>query len=274
MKKLTYEVQSDQLIKDFIKLNISKKFYRYIKRNGYYIILNGKKTEAYLECKKGDILDIFYNEGELKDDHAYDHPIEILYETKNYMILYKEKGLKTIPTGYNDFKSLYNAIIFYYQKNNINKTIHFINRLDKDTEGILLVAKDKITANRLSLNLDNIKRYYIAYVEGVFDNKEGVIDKPIKKGEGIKREVNTFGKEAITYYRVLKEKNDNTYLELSLKTGRCHQIRVHLSSINHPIVGDPLYGRGDDLHLCSYKIEFMDNDNLIKIVKYPKWYKI
>lgn len=275
MKKVEYEVDLRQPIKDFIKLNISKKFYRYIKRNGYYITLNDEVIEAYKMCEVGDKLTIFYNEEAICDDHLYEFDIDVLYECEEYMVIYKPKGLKTIPTGYNDFKSLYNAILYYYKKNNINKTIHFINRLDKDTEGILVVAKDKMSANYLSKHLDEVNRYYLAYVCGILDNKEGSINKPIKKGEGIKRIISEDGKEAITHYRVLKEVNDNSILELKLDTGRCHQIRVHLSSIDHPILGDPLYGDGDDLHLCSYKIEFSDmNNKNISIIKYPSWYKI
>lgn len=274
MKKLEYIVSEKCEIKEFIKLNISKKFYRYIKRNGYYITLNDKVIEAYKICDVGDKLSIFYNEESISDNHLYEVDIDILYECDEYMIIYKPKGLKTIPTGYNDFKSLYNAILYYYKKNNINKTIHFINRLDKDTEGILVVAKDKISANYLSKHLDDINRFYLAYVCGILDVKEGAINKPIKKDEGIKRVINEDGKAAITNYKVLYEVNGNSILELKLDTGRCHQIRVHLSSIGHPIVGDPLYGDGDDLHLCSYKIEFSDmNNKYISIIKYPSWYK-
>jgi len=190
------------------------------------------------------------------------------------MILYKEKGLKTIPTGYNNFISLYNAILYYYKENNMNNTIHFINRLDKDTEGLLIVAKDKYSANILSKQLDKIDKYYLAIVEGN-TNDNGIINLPISKSDNMKREVNDSGKESITQYKKISNIGPNTLLELKLHSGRCHQIRVHLSHIGNPILGDPIYGSGNDLHLCSYHLSFINpfNNEPIDIIKYPEWYK-
>lgn len=275
MKKIKYEIKEDILIKDFIKNNISKKFYRYIKRNGYKLYRNDKEVLNYELVHNNDILTIEYKDSITTDNNLYEMDLDILYETDYLMVIYKPKGLKTIPTGYNDFKSLYNGILYYYKKNNIEKTIHFINRLDKDTEGLLLVAKDKLMANMLSKDLKNIDRYYYAYVEGILKNKKGIINSPIKKSDnGIKREVSFLGKEAITEYEVLKELDGNSILNIHLETGRCHQIRVHLSSIGHPIIGDNLYGLGNDLHLASYRIKFKDpvNNKMIDIIKNPGWW--
>ena len=147
------------------------------------------------------------------------------------------------------------------KKNNIeDSTIHFINRLDKDTEGLLIVAKDKYSASILSKNLSNIKKCYKAICCGII-HSDGEIHTSIKKDVGIKRIVSDDGKPSITKYKVLKYIEDNTLLDIEIMTGRCHQIRVHLQSIGHPILGDPLYGEGDMLHLTSYKIEFNDPFN-------------
>ncbi len=275
MKELEFKIEYDSILKDYIKENVSRKFMRHLKNMNAKYILNGVDVKNYTNVYKGDTLKVQYEPDELEYINTKDISLDILYETGEYMIINKPKGLKTIPTGYNDFNSLYNAILNYYQKNNMKNTIHFINRLDKDTEGILLVAKDKYSANVLTKNLDNITRLYQALVEGVVDS-DGVINAPIKKDSGIKRVVDFGGKESITTYKVLEKYSDKTLLELRLYTGRCHQIRVHLSYIGHPIVGDPIYSNGDDLHLCSYRINFVDpfNNKEIDLKINPSWRKL
>lgn len=255
MKRIEYIVEYDSIIKDYIKEKESRKFLRHLKALDVEYKLNGNMVRSHIEIKKGDHLELIYKDDVIRDNNFYDYPLDIVYDCPEYMILNKPRGLKTIPTGYNDFKSLYNAILFYYKKNNISNTIHFINRLDKDTEGLLIVAKDKRSAHTMSSMLKEINKYYLALCEGIID-KDGIISAPIKRGVGIKREIGKDGKEAKTYYKVLKHIGNNTLLELKLDSGRCHQIRLHLSSIGHPIVGDVLYGIKGDLHLTSYKLEF------------------
>lgn len=257
MKELKLEIAYDATLKEYIKDNISRKFARHLKNMNVLYFLNDIEVKNYCLVSKGDILKIVYEQDVSSDINYYDIPLDILYECEEYIIINKPSGLKTIPTGYNDFSSLYNALLLYYKKNNKQNTIHFINRLDKDTEGILIVAKDKYSALVLSKMLDNINRYYLALVEGVIE-KDGTIEAPIKKDNNQKRVVDKDGKESITTYKVLKKYEDKTLLELKLYTGRCHQIRVHLSYIGHPIVGDVIYGSGCNLHLCSYKLNFID----------------
>ncbi len=274
MRTLEFEIKNEIIIKEFIKQNISKKFYRYLKRSNYTLFLNGKTTMSHFKAYSGDILRIEYVENNIEDTNYYPMDLDIIYEDDDFMVLYKPSGLKTIPTGYNDFKSLYNALLYYYKENNIKGTIHFINRLDKDTEGILLVAKNKITANIFSKDLNNIKRKYITQVTGIVC-EDGKISLPIKKcDDSIKRIVSSDGKKSITNYKVLSHNNDSTFLEVSLETGRCHQIRVHMAYINHPIVGDVLYGSGNGLMLCSYCIKFKNprNNKMMEFKRYPRWY--
>lgn len=273
MRRLEYNIIEDIIIKDFIKVNISKKFYRYLKRVGYKLYLNNKLVNNYDKAFVGDILLITYNEDNVIDEHYYKLDLDIIYECNDFLVIYKPSGLKTIPTGHNDFISLYNALLYYYKINNIKCTIHFINRLDKDTEGLLLVAKNKITANLFSKDLNNISRKYLSIVEGIISN-DGYVNVAIKKGEGIKRIVDDSGKYSLTKYKVLKYLDNNTLLELELSTGRCHQIRVHMSFIGHPIVGDSLYGNGFNLYLCSYYIKLKNpfNNEILEFKKYPKWF--
>lgn len=260
MKTIEYKVLYNSIVKDYIKENVSKKFLRHLKNMNVKYYLNDRLVKNYEEIYKDDILRIEYEEDNIKDNHLYDIPLNILYEDNHYMVLNKPSGLKTIPTGYNDFKSLYNAVLSYFIKNKIDGTIHFINRLDKDTEGLLIVAKDKYSAAILSKNLCNINKYYIAECSGII-KENGIIDAPIKKGDGIKRVVDSTGKKSITEYEVIRIKDNTTILKLKLLSGRCHQIRVHLSSIGHPIIGDSLYGSGTKLHLTSYILDFVDPFN-------------
>lgn len=271
--RLEYKVDREISIKEYIVDAVSRKFFRHLKTLNVKYYVNGTEKRSHEILKNGDILEIIYDDDIIDDPNVYEMDIDILYQNDDFMIINKPKGLKSIPTGYNDFKSLYNAINYYFKKNNINQTIHFINRLDKDTEGILVVAKNKYMASILSANLDNINRYYLALVEGDIKD-DGKIDMPIsRESSGIKRMVDDSGKESITEYKVLKRYGDKTLLELHLLSGRCHQIRVHMSYIGHPIVGDPLYGNGDNLHLTSYKIEMVNptNNELINISIDPSW---
>lgn len=270
--KLEYISDSEIEIRDFIKNNISRKFKRSLKALNPKYFINDIEAYNYSKMNKGDRLTIIYDDKSSSDKNYYDIDIDVVYETENYMIINKPRGLKSIPTGYNNFESLYNAILSYYKKNNIVGTVHLINRLDKDTEGLLLVCKNKISASIMSKNLDNINRWYLALVSGVLEG-EGVISKPIKRAEGIKREVSLDGKESTTTYEALNNDGKNTLVRLHLLSGRCHQIRVHMSSIGHPVVGDALYGEGCDLHLTSYKIELTDpytNEKIVKEIK-PTW---
>ena len=255
--RLEYEIFEDIVIRDFILSNTSRKFKRFLKRINASYYINDLPAKNYQTLHKGDILIVEYDDQIVDANHIVDMPLDILYEDDYYMVINKPRGLKTIPTGFNDFNSLYNGILSYYKKNNINKTIHIINRLDKDTEGLLLVCKDKYTALEMSKDIKAIKRLYLAYVEGELKGS-GDINIPISITEGIKRKAGESGKESLTHYKALKYDGFKTLVELSLETGRTHQIRVHMKYLGHPIVGDPLYGSGEKLCLCSYKIEFVN----------------
>ena len=255
--RLEYKIDKDSIVRDFFEENTSRKFKRFLKRVGAAYFINSSPANNYDVLKSGDILVVEYDDIATSDEHFNDIELDIVYEDSHYMVINKPRGLKTIPTGYNDFNSLYNGILNYYKKNNINKTVHIINRLDKDTEGLLLVCKDKFTALEASRDIKAIKRWYLEYVSGEL-NGSGDIDSKIKRIDGIKRACGDDGKESLTHYRALKYDGEKTLVELSLETGRTHQIRVHMQSIGHPIIGDPLYGDGDNLRLCSYRIEFIN----------------
>jgi len=159
---------------------------------------------------------------------------------------------------------LSHALLHYYEQHHIASTIHLVNRLDRDTSGLLIVAKHRYVHHLFSKEQrhHNIHRTYRALVHGVLPGDNGTINEPIgRKNESIiEREVRPDGQHAVTHYEVLERFNDYTYVQLKLETGRTHQIRVHLSHLGHPLLGDELYGgRRDAIErqaLHSYELNF------------------
>lgn len=271
-----YLVTKTIMVKEFIKLNISKKFYRYIKKNSVIYYINNIESQNYSELKPNDLLRIEYIQEKNSYDNILELDLKIIYEDEYLLVIDKPHGLQTIPSRRDNSNSLYNAILNYYKSKDYINSIHFINRLDKDTGGLVLVAKDKYTALLLNKSKDNINREYYAKCDGIFSKKEDrIINNIIKDEITGKRVVSNNGKVSITNYKVLFERDGYSYLQLSLETGRTHQIRVHLSNINHPIIGDKIYGEitDDILFLYSYKIEF-DHPILKKRMEFeikPLW---
>jgi 23S rRNA pseudouridine1911/1915/1917 synthase len=174
--------------------------------------------------------------------------IDVLYEDDHLIIVNKEAGIDTHPNDPNQKGTLANGIAFYYQMNGIQIRVRHIHRLDKDTSGAIIFAKHDLSHSLLdqALELRKIKRTYIAIVEGKVVHSKGKIDQPIGRDRhhATRRRISPNGQKAITHYQVEKYVSDKnlSIISLQLETGRTHQIRVHLSSINHPIIGDMLYG--------------------------------
>ncbi len=189
-------------------------------------------------------------------------PLDVVYEDGDLMILNKPAGLAVHPSpGHYDGQTLANRVVYYLIHTGQNPTFRAINRLDRGTSGLMTCAKNKLAAHRLEelLSNDGIRRTYHAVCEGTGLPPEGTIDLPIGKaeGKGIMRCVREDGQRAVTHYKVLKEQNGRTLLEIQLETGRTHQIRVHFSHLGHPLCGDFMYGqeidgmKGCALHSCA-----------------------
>ena len=211
------------------------------------IHLNGVPVTVRNQVYFGDKIEIFLPEGQSEGIPPMDIPIKILFEDENLIAVDKPTNMPTHPSKGNNLPTLANAVMGYYNGNFVFRSV---NRLDRDTSGIVIIAKNQLSAGRLSESMKKglWEKKYHALVSGILTKKEDVIDAPIERiSEGnIKREVRPDGKRAITKYKVIEERDDCSLCEISLLTGRTHQIRVHFSYIGHPLVSDFLYGTPQD----------------------------
>ncbi len=187
--------------------------------------------------------------------------LNIVKETKNYLIVNKEAGVLSIPSRYEDDDALVNRTLGYFERRGWpDLKPHVVTRLDRNTSGLVLIGKNAVAHARFSqLNKEQFVKKYWAVVHGNFSaaEEQGMIDQPIgRKGKGVKRSVTLTGQKSLTAYRVLEQVPGASLVELRLYTGRTHQIRVHMAYLGHVLYGDKLYGARDAfprqaLH-CNY----------------------
>lgn len=243
-------------------MSISMRLLYSLKKNEV-VKVNSLFLKNHDMVKKGDIIEVSL-EDEENDYAAQPMDIKALYEDEDLYVIEKPPFMVVHPTKGHQSDTLANGLIYFFKKNNIRSKIRFVNRLDRDTSGILIVAKNSYCHSVLTKDdaMHSMKKTYIAVVEGHISNDEGTLDLPIGRAQdGIKRIVDDEGQRAVTHYKVLKHLSDASLVEISLETGRTHQIRVHFSHIGHPLMGDDLYG-GDMEHIqrqalhCS-ELEFL-----------------
>ncbi len=221
-------------------------------------LVNQKKQKPSYKLKLNDIISFDKNELDnfLNPEiclEPYDFKLDIIYEDDDIIVLNKPKGILTHPTKFEQNKTLSNALLFH-TKGHISDLsgkdrLGIVHRLDKNTSGIMIAAKNNISHKNLSDQIKNktLKRKYLAIALGVFEKKQDTINKSLVHylNDDVKMKIasdNNSGLSAITKYRVIEQFKSCALVELELKTGRTHQIRVHLASINHPVFGDNLYG--------------------------------
>lgn len=220
---------------------------------GSYVSINGNRVLQNHILEENDLLKVFIVEEESSERIVpVEIPIEIIYEDEDLIVINKTADMPIHPSLNNYENSLANALMYYYQKQGKAFTHRVINRLDRDTSGLTLVAKNIISANILHEEQKQgiLKKEYFAIVEDKnHDLKEsGTIDLPIgrKDGSTIERVIDlNNGERAVTHYRVIERFDDYCYVNLNLETGRTHQIRVHMKAIGHPLLGDFLYNPSD-----------------------------
>ena len=219
-----------------------------IKNNN--VLVNNAETKPSYIVKAGDVVYINFKTAENYIPQPQDLPLDIKYEDNCMLVVNKPAGMLTHPTVSEYSDTLVNALLFNYAENLSTSNGHLrpgiVHRLDRNTSGLLMIAKNNDTYDFLKRQMQehSIVKKYFAVVNGVFDNDDGTIITNIgrnpKKPE--KMAVTEEGKEAITHYSVLERFDKHTLLEITIETGRTHQIRVHMSYIKHPIVNDTLYG--------------------------------
>lgn len=240
--------KSYKKLRDFLKAQeISS---RYIKRaiKNQEIFLNFQKVTKNHELKAKDTISLYIPDEEY-NVICQEKKLDIIYEDEDLLAVNKPGGIIVHAVGIEQEGTLSNFVGGYFQKNGIKRKVRVINRLDRDTSGLVLFAKNSMAHSVLAAQFidRSIEKIYIAAIKGYLEGR-GRIEAPIGLGEdGIKREVRSDGKMAITEYKEIGKTQEGSILRLKLLTGRTHQIRVHLKSLGHPILGDSLYEGQSDL---------------------------
>lgn len=226
------------------------------------VLVNGRTQKAKYNVKTGDIISYEEPKEEVLDYLAEDIPLDIIYEDQDVAVINKPQGMVVHPSAGHSSGTLVNALLYHIRDlSTINGIVRpgIVHRIDMDTSGLLMIAKNDQAHQALASELKDKKslRKYLAIVHGNLPNDRGVIEAPIGRSEKDRKKqaVTAKGKPAVTHFKVLERFGSYTLVELRLETGRTHQIRVHMAYIGHPLAGDPLYGprktlkgRGQFLH--------------------------
>ena len=267
---MTIKFEGDSQRLDIFLLDQLKDFTRSRIKNlitDEQVSVNGKFVKAGYMLRSGDVVDVIVPEPETSEVVAEDIPLEIIYQDSDFAIINKPKGMVVHPAVKNTSGTLVNAILYSIKDlSGINGVVRpgIVHRLDKDTSGLIVIAKNDYSHVQLSKQIatKECRRIYRAVVEGHLKEDSGEVITYIdrSKKNRLKMAVSDTGKIAHTLYKVIERFNKFDYVEFELKTGRTHQIRVHCEHLHHPIVGDKLYGAKNDKYhklgqyLHAYKL--------------------
>nr|WP_242825940.1 RluA family pseudouridine synthase [Clostridioides mangenotii] len=263
---MSYRNEETSILKDVLldKLNFSVRSLSRMKREKS-ILVNGEFEKLNAKLKSGDLIEVKINEDKANFE-PQDLKLNILFDDFDIIMVDKPPFMVVHPTKSHVDNTIANGVTHFIDEKDENVKIRFVNRLDMNTSGLVIVAKNAYAHHVLSddMKYDKVEKKYITIVKGVVKDDKGVIDVPIYRSndDTIKRLVDDRGQHAVTHYKVLERLKDATVLEVELFTGRTHQIRVHMEYIGHGIIGDDLYGYVDEslitrqaLHAYSLKFE-------------------
>jgi 23S rRNA pseudouridine1911/1915/1917 synthase len=213
------------------------------------VLVNGRNIKSNYKLRENDVVTVKMPEPEELKVEPENIETDIVYEDEDIIVVNKKQGMVVHPAPGNYNGTLVNALLYHCKDlSGINGVIRpgIVHRIDKDTSGIIVVAKNDLAHSKLTeqFKVHSIKREYYALTEGVFKNDSGVVNQPLARHpqDRIKMAIVKDGRRAVTHYEVLERYKSNTLVKCSLETGRTHQIRVHMAYLGHPLVGDPVYG--------------------------------
>lgn len=237
-------------------------------KDGLVTVNNRIETKPSYKASESDVIFVTIPDAKESSNEAQDLPLEILYQDDDIAVVVKPSGMVTHPAAGNEDGTLVNALLYHLDHlSGIGgeRRPGIVHRLDKDTSGVMLIAKNDAAHTFLSdeLAARHMEKHYHAMVLGKMKEQQGTVEQPIarSKNDRKKMAVDPEGRYALTEWRVLREFNDKTLLDVHIVTGRTHQIRVHMRHIGHPVLGDPLYGiknmpKADRLMLHAYSLSF------------------
>lgn len=273
--KVFLEDKKPVMIKEYLSDKLPSALLTFINKQDTRFLVNDQNVYNYYLLKDNDLLEVIIPADlDNKDIKVVNKDFKILYEDSYLLIIDKEPNLACIPTKRHYESSLANYVNAYYKKQGIASGIHFVNRLDFATSGIVVLAKDTYMTTLMKDAIIS-KKYLLLVENNIYE--DGIIETGIVKDENsaILRKITMEYINSKTEYKILKNGKKQALIEAILHTGKTHQLRLHFKSINHPIIGDKLYGNSLDnnLRLHSYMLEFIHpiKKEKITITSYPAW---